>query len=242
MLNFICRRLAHSCLVILGVMLLTFVLFQMAAGDPAAAVLGKNPKPLEIENLRRELKSDLPMFYGHWRKSEVYNSADYSKGKVELPDITVEGSVFDRKTHLELQRGGKIKFKRRFEVPEKVLVRITCGGMGELNGKALKESCNGDCDASSREILEFVMDDAGEFLTVSLLQEKGYDPMAYRLFCLQSHYRRNLVFSWENLDNAVVAYEKLVAKIATLTDNGDVDSDTLSALGYQYDSAQNRFI
>ena len=171
MLNFICRRLAHSCLVILGVMLLTFVLFQMAAGDPAAAVLGKNPKPLEIENLRRELKSDLPMFYGHWRKSEVYTSADYSKGKVELPDITAEGSVFDRKTHLELQRGGKIKFKRRFEVPEKVLVRITCGGMGELNGKALKESCNGDCDASSREILEFVMDDAGEFLTVSCNDE-----------------------------------------------------------------------
>ena len=42
----------------------------------------------------------------------------------------------------------------------------------------------------------------GEFLTVSLLEEKGYDPMVYRLFCLQSHYRRNLVFSWENLDNA----------------------------------------
>ena len=30
----------------------------------------------------------------------------------------------------------------------------------------------------------------GEFLTVSLLEEKGYDPMAYRLFCLQSHYRQ----------------------------------------------------
>ena len=29
--------------------------------------------------------------------------------------------------------------------------------------------------------------------------------MAYRLFCLQSHYRRNLVISWENLDNAVAA-------------------------------------
>ena len=35
----------------------------------------------------------------------------------------------------------------------------------------------------------------GEFLTVSLLEEKGYDPLVYRLFCLQSHYRRNLVFS-----------------------------------------------
>ena len=42
----------------------------------------------------------------------------------------------------------------------------------------------------------------GEFLTVSLLEEKGYDPLSYRFFCLQSHYRKGLVFSWENLDNA----------------------------------------
>ena len=56
----------------------------------------------------------------------------------------------------------------------------------------------------------------GEFLTVSLLEEKGYDPMVYRYFCLQSHYRRNLVFSWENLDNAAAAYEKLIARIAAL--------------------------
>jgi cysteinyl-tRNA synthetase len=47
--------------------------------------------------------------------------------------------------------------------------------------------------------------------------------MAYRLFCLQSHYRRNLVFSWENLDNAAVAYEKLIAKIATLRHEGDIE-------------------
>lgn len=63
----------------------------------------------------------------------------------------------------------------------------------------------------------------GEFLTVSLLEEKGYDPLAYRFFCLQSHYRKSLVFSWENLDNATVAYNKLLAKIANLKAEGDVD-------------------
>ena len=57
----------------------------------------------------------------------------------------------------------------------------------------------------------------GEFLTVSLLEEKGYDPVAYRFFCLQSHYRKSLVFSWENLDNAQGAFNKLIAKIAALT-------------------------
>ena len=59
----------------------------------------------------------------------------------------------------------------------------------------------------------------GEFLTVSLLESKGYDPMAYRFFCMQSHYRKSLVFSYENLDNAAGAYEKLIARIASLKAN-----------------------
>ena len=56
----------------------------------------------------------------------------------------------------------------------------------------------------------------GEFLTVSLLEEKGYDPLVYRFFCLQSHYRKSLVFSWENLDNAKQAYQKLASRVAAL--------------------------
>ena len=57
----------------------------------------------------------------------------------------------------------------------------------------------------------------GEFLTVSLLEEKGYDPLAYRFFCLQSHYRKALVFSWENLDNAATAYQKLIKRCLLYT-------------------------
>ena len=61
----------------------------------------------------------------------------------------------------------------------------------------------------------------GEFLTVDLLKQKGYDPMAYRFFCLGSHYRKSLVFSWENLDNAQTSYNKLIAKIATFDAKGE---------------------
>ena len=71
----------------------------------------------------------------------------------------------------------------------------------------------------------------GGFLTVSLLEEKGYDPLAYRFFCLQSHYRKPLVFSFENLDNCVQAYNKLVARIAKL--NADGDPDLEAAKKYQ---------
>ena len=70
----------------------------------------------------------------------------------------------------------------------------------------------------------------GEFLTVSLLEEKGYNPLVYRFFCLQSHYRKSLVFSYENLDNAAVAYNKLAAKVAALFDNSAVDKAAFDSL------------
>ncbi len=63
----------------------------------------------------------------------------------------------------------------------------------------------------------------GEFLTVSLLEEKGYNPLAYRFFCLQSHYRKSQEFSFEALDNAEAAFNKLIARIGSLKNDGEVD-------------------
>ena len=78
----------------------------------------------------------------------------------------------------------------------------------------------------------------GEFLTVALLEEKGYDPLAYRFFCLQSHYRKSLVFTWENLDNAQLSYNKLIAKIAALKpDDGEIDQAVLDELRAKFTAA-----
>ena len=63
----------------------------------------------------------------------------------------------------------------------------------------------------------------GDFLTVSLIESKGYDPLAYRFFCLQSHYRKPLVFSYEALDQATATYNKLLRRIAGLKKDGEVD-------------------
>ena len=63
----------------------------------------------------------------------------------------------------------------------------------------------------------------GEFLTVTLLVDKGYNPLAYRLFCLQSHYRKPLVFSFEALDQAAGTYNKLKKRIADIKEEGSVD-------------------
>ncbi|MBR6551694.1 MAG: cysteine--tRNA ligase [Clostridia bacterium] len=79
----------------------------------------------------------------------------------------------------------------------------------------------------------------GEFLTVSLLEEKGYNPLAYRFFCLQSHYRKSLVFSYENLDNAQGAFNKLLAKIANLKDdeNETIDEVAVKELTEKFKAA-----
>ncbi len=63
----------------------------------------------------------------------------------------------------------------------------------------------------------------GDFLTVSLLEQKGYDPIVYRMFCLQSHYRKPLEFSYEVLDSVAAGYKKLRNRIAKLDKSGDAD-------------------
>lgn len=79
----------------------------------------------------------------------------------------------------------------------------------------------------------------GDFLTVSLLKEKGYNPLVYRMFCLQSHYRKPLVFTYDALDNVAASYEKLVARVAALTEDGAVDEERLADFRGQFLNALN---
>ena len=101
----------------------------------------------------------------------------------------------------------------------------------------------------------------GDFLTLDLLIEKGYNPLVYRLFCLQSHYRKTLEFSFEALDNTNNSYNKLKAKILELNDNNNKidnnlvsiyknkfkdclndDLNTASALTVLYDMLKDKFL
>ena len=69
----------------------------------------------------------------------------------------------------------------------------------------------------------------GEFLTVSLLETKGYNPLAYRLLCLQSHYHKQLVFTYESLEGATNAYNKLLGKIRNISkDDSIVDEELVN--------------
>lgn len=63
----------------------------------------------------------------------------------------------------------------------------------------------------------------GGFLTVSKLKEEGFDPLSYRLFCLQSHYRKPLEFSWDVLKEMESTYKKLIARVQKLSKDGIVE-------------------
>lgn len=78
---------------------------------------------------------------------------------------------------------------------------------------------------------------SGEFLTVSLLESKGYDARVYRLFCLQSHYRKPLGFSYEVLDNIGIAYDKLIKRIGTLDKTGEVNQEKFDLYKAKFEEA-----
>jgi cysteinyl-tRNA synthetase len=59
----------------------------------------------------------------------------------------------------------------------------------------------------------------GEFLTLQALVDKGFHPLAYRLMCLQAHYRSELEFSWENLAAAFTRLKRLFGAIEKLPED-----------------------
>ena len=68
----------------------------------------------------------------------------------------------------------------------------------------------------------------GKTLTVDTLIENGYDPLSYRFLCLQSHYRKQLTFSYSSLDGAENAYKKLKNRVLSLSKEGEVDTETFN--------------
>jgi cysteinyl-tRNA synthetase len=56
----------------------------------------------------------------------------------------------------------------------------------------------------------------GQFTTMQTIVDRGFHPLAYRLMCLQAHYRSELEFSWENLAAAAIRLKRMVQAVETL--------------------------
>ena len=110
-------------------------------------------------------------------------------------------------------------------------IDIHCGGVDNIFPHHTNEIAQSECYTGEKWCNywihgEYLNDQTGkmskskgEFLTVSLLQEKGYNPLAYRFMCLQSHYRNQLIFSYDSLDIASNAYNKLKNRISQIKKN-----------------------
>ncbi|MDD6323634.1 MAG: cysteine--tRNA ligase [Bacilli bacterium] len=110
---------------------------------------------------------------------------------------------------------------------------IHCGGIDNIfphhtNEIAQSESYLGHKWCNYWVHMEFLNDKTGKMSKskgdskdLSSLIEKGYSPIVYRYFCLQSHYRKTLVYSLESLDTATNAYNKLKNKIKGIKENAN---------------------
>ena len=110
MIKFIINKIFFSIAVVLGVLLLTFLLFNVAAGDPAAPLLGKNASPAEVESLRMKLGSNLPVIYGKYIATESFNAPDFRGKNFNSSAINAE---FNGSNHIVLNNGGG-KFLAKF--------------------------------------------------------------------------------------------------------------------------------
>jgi cysteinyl-tRNA synthetase len=66
---------------------------------------------------------------------------------------------------------------------------------------------------------------SGGFLRLQTLIERGYDPLAYRFFCLSAHYRVQMNFNWEGLDGASKSLDRLRLQVYELGEPGKVDEE-----------------
>ena len=133
MTAYILRRTAYSFLVVLGVLVLTFVLFRVAAGDPAAALLGKNASPREIEDVRMRLDSGKPLFWGRWVTTEAYSSVVFSEGASLPSSVALRGECVLKKGYCLMRQGGMAVFKSNFTPQADVEVTATITFKGDLS-------------------------------------------------------------------------------------------------------------
>jgi len=114
LLIFFAKRFVYSIFILLGVLILTFLLFRVAAGDPARALLGKNPSPKEVEEMRIALGAGKPLIYGYWQKTELYTSVSF-KRKHSLKGIKFKGNPEIKNNALNLTRNDLVVFRPNFE-------------------------------------------------------------------------------------------------------------------------------
>lgn len=127
---------------------------------------------------------------------------------------------------------------------------IHCGAVDAIFPHHTNEIAQAECYLGHKWCnywvhLEFLNDATGKmskskggFLTLSVLEDKGYNPLEYRYFCLGSSYRNLLTFTYEGLDSAASAYQKLISKIKTIKkDDSIIDTNKFNEYKEKFSNA-----
>ena len=133
MIAYILRRTALGVPIVLGVMLVTFILFHAVAGDPAALMAGKNAAPRELEELRERLGLDRPLLFGHWRQTELFHPVSFrdSPGSFGTWPGTRWCGPRGRGS-LHLMPGAALRIPREWEEKKGAILRCTVVFRGSL--------------------------------------------------------------------------------------------------------------
>lgn len=181
---------------------------------------GRNPEDLMVA-VREDIKEDTakknPFDFGLWFTNSKFDNQEmqwdspwgrgYPGWHIECSGISIkhlgenldihcgaEDAIFPHHTNEIAQSEGYLGHKW-------CNYWVHMGFLNDLNGKMSKSK--------------------GEFLTVSVLEEKGYNPLAYRYLCLKSYYHNALTFSYDILDGAQNEYSKLKNKIKNIKQNDE---------------------
>jgi len=185
---------------------------------------GRNKEDLMVavrEDIQEDKSKKNPFDFGLWFTNSKFNNQEmqwdspwgrgYPGWHIECTGISIkylgehldihcgaEDAIFPHHTNEIAQSEGYLGHKW-------CNYWIHLGFLNDLNGKMSKSK--------------------GEFLTVSVLKEKGYNPLAYRYLCLKSYYHNTLTFSYDILDGAQNEYNKLKNKIKSINTDGEYQSD-----------------
>ena len=212
------------------------VYFDITKAKEYYQLSGKNPEELMVgvrETVEEDVAKRNPFDFGLWFTLSKFENQDMkwdSPWGVGYPGWHIECS------------GISIKYLGEF-------LDIHCGGVDNIfphhtNEIAQSEAylghpwCRYWCHGEHLNDKGGKMSKSkGEFLTLSLLEEKEYDPLAYRYFCLNSHYRSQLVFSYEALDGASQAYKKLKNKVQSLDRTPNLKDGKVDYYEHQFKEA-----
>ena len=127
MWRYVARRLLQAIPTVAGVVLITFVLFNVVGGSPAALVLGQNAGARALEEFDAARGYDKPLFFGNWTATRALEEVDFA---VAPPSVRAKWGAGER-GNLRLEDGQELALPLAFPLPEGGRWRLTIEGGGE---------------------------------------------------------------------------------------------------------------